>query len=169
MPDKDELITAVRTALDAIFRRRGDLNWTAEVKQALITACRECVQDAELYAGSVENAADGLEWLYDVTCLVYHDDAYLKRIPLVAESEWGNPQAIFYDFEKLLLARADVRVMVFDGGYWGEEENKFETLARYITRCDRTEPGDTYLLAAYTDAGFEYCRIDAFQCQCILE
>lgn len=91
MPDKDQLIAAVRTALDAIFRRRGDLNWTAEVKQALITASRECIDNAELYASGVDNGTDGPEWLYDVICLVYHDDEYLKRIPLVAESEWGQP------------------------------------------------------------------------------
>ena len=33
--------------------------------------------------------------------------------PLVAECEWGNKGGIEDDFEKLLLARAGVRMMIF--------------------------------------------------------
>ena len=69
-----------------------------------------------------------------------------------------------------VLVRADVRVMVFDGNFWGADEDKFEEFAKYISKCDRTEAGDTYLLAAWMTAErFQYCRIDAFQSQCILE
>ena len=68
-----------------------------------------------------------------------------------------------------MLVRADVRVMVFDGGYWTDDENRFEEFARYIARCEVTEPGDTYLLAAWFPDRFEYCRIDAFQSQGMLD
>jgi hypothetical protein len=34
--------------------------------------------------------------------------------PLVAEIEWGRGGAIRVDFQKLLLARADMRLMVFE-------------------------------------------------------
>ena len=65
----------------------------------------------------------GGEWLYDFTCLEYkHNDdgGWLKGIPVVAECEWGNKDCIGDDFQKLLLARADVRVMIFNGNYYKE-------------------------------------------------
>ena len=63
--------------------------------------------------------------------------------------------------------------MVFDGNYWRAGEDKFEEFAKYIAKCDRTEPGDTFLLAAWPTREsesneFQYCRIDAFQSQRIL-
>ena len=82
----------------------------------------------------------------------------------VAESEWGSKDDVHDDFEKLLLARADVRVMVFDGRRYGTgNTDRFEEFAKYIGKCDRAETGDTYLLAAWMPDKFEYCRIDAFQ------
>ena len=51
--------------------------------------------------------------LYDVTWLKHENDE-LVDAPLVAECEWGNKRDIEYDFEKLLLARAGVRLMIFD-------------------------------------------------------
>ena len=36
---------------------------------------------------------------------------FLKSVPVVAECEWGDPGDIKFDFEKLLLARAAVRVI----------------------------------------------------------
>lgn len=82
----------------------------------------------------------------------------------VAESEWGSKDDVHDDFEKLLLARADVRVMVFDGRRYGTgTTDRFEEFAKYIGKCDRTETGDTYLLAAWMPDKFEYCRIGAFQ------
>ena len=68
------------------------------------------------------------EWLYDVTWLKYERQrdglewpaTALIEAPLVAECEWGrgkNLEYIVEDFEKLLLARADVRLMIFDGNH----------------------------------------------------
>ena len=58
---------------------------------------------------------DGDEWLYDVSwCNSDISDTYdrLISVPMVAECEWDNLGEIEYDFAKLLLARATVRVMV---------------------------------------------------------
>ncbi len=54
-------------------------------------------------------------WLYD---LVWQKrtDGRLTGLPLVLESEWrANDKAIDYDFQKLLVARADHRVMICQG------------------------------------------------------
>ena len=106
----------------------------------------------------------GGEWLYDVTCLRYDEDGYVYQVPLVAESEWGGPDDITDDFTKLLLARADLRVMVFDGGFFPEGD-KFKTLKPWIERCAMSFPGDAYLLAAWSRSkdGFEYCQIEVSQ------
>ena len=37
----------------------------------------------------------------------------LISVPMVAECEWKDFNAIVYDFQKLLLARSAVRVMVY--------------------------------------------------------
>ena len=160
----DALITSVREDMDKLaLAGKTDACATKAVKAALCKACKTWNPNANLYATGVENIDDG-EWLYDVTCLRNDGDGYVKRIPLVAESEWKGPRGIYHDFQKLLLARADLRVMVFDGGYFPKGD-KFETLKPHIERCEVTELGDTYLLAAWSKSKdeFEYCQIDVTQ------
>ena len=62
-----------------------------------------------------ENCDHG-EWLYDVTWLEYEGEL-LTDAPLVAECEWSGGEEIDHDFQKLLLARAGVRLTIFDGGH----------------------------------------------------
>ena len=58
------------------------------------------------------------EWLFDVAWLDWETkDKNLKSVPLVAESEWGDLDHIRDDFQKLLVARADIRLMVCDTGW----------------------------------------------------
>ena len=38
----------------------------------------------------------------------------IRVVPLVAEVEWGNEGDVWDDFQKLLAARAEERVMIFD-------------------------------------------------------
>ena len=71
---------------------------------------------------------------------------------MVAESEWGPLREIEYDFQKLLLARAKVRVMVYDGGVASERNRKnkpiLKRLHELVGAFNGTE-GDTYLLIPY--------------------
>ena len=96
-----------------------------------------------------EQDKDGGEWLYDVTWCKYENN-FLKSVPLVAECEWGNLGDIKDDFEKLLLARAAVRVMIFDGRYC---KNGAEALANklcdWVGAFEGSRKGDTYLLVGY--------------------
>ena len=164
MADKEQIVREVHKALDEIHHR-WVVDWTKEVKTALCKACKKCNRQLKLYANGVDKVVDnskvvdGGEWLYDVTCLLHDAGGYIKRFPLVAESEWGSNDDVHDDFEKLLLARAEVRVMVFDGRRYGTENgSRFEEFAKYIDRCDRTETGDIYILAAWMPGKFEYCR-----------
>ena len=51
------------------------------------------------------------------------------------------------DFQKLLLAKADVRVMIFDLRRGGP--SSFDRLQRQIEAFDGTSPEDRYFLAGY--------------------
>lgn len=163
-----ELCSALdRVAKDPVLRNEdGRRPWTREVKTAL---CRWGLsQGFYVYAHSIRDRFREVpkkrrpqyEWLFDVTCLTYNG-RYLDRVPLVAECEWGNEDDIYDDFEKLLLARAEIRVMVFDADQLNSE-NKFRKFEKYVGRCTWTQPEDTYLLAAYTQDrdGFDYRLIE---------
>ena len=62
---------------------------------------------------------------------------------MVAECEWGED--IMYDFEKLLLARAAVRVMVYG---WKDTKCINEKLLKHVHTFNGA-PGDIYLLIAF--------------------
>lgn len=96
------------------------------------------------------------EWLYDASW--HHSDTSnrLTSVPMVAESEWGNIKKIEEDFQKLLLARSAVRVMVYDA--WQDEDGRESAEAINNKLCEHVRtfngaPGDTYLLIAYGDSG----------------
>ena len=111
-----------------------------------------------------EQNKDGGEWLYDVTWCEYDENDFLTSVPVVAECEWRNLGDIKDDFEKLLLARAAVRVMVFDGRYC---KNGAEALANkfcdWVGAFEGSQKGDTYLLVAYEEVitpwNFRYFNI----------
>ena len=71
---------------------------------------------------------------------------------MVAESEWGSPKAVEYDFQKLLIARAKVRVMVYDGGVASKRNRRnqpiLNRLREHVGAFNGTQ-GDTYLLIPY--------------------
>ena len=125
--------------------------WTSTV---LTLLCRIGKDQFDYLVYASSNFVDkeyksGGEWLYDVTWCEYEGD-FLKSAPLVAECEWGNLGNIKDDFEKLILARAAVRVFVFDGGYC---ENGAEALANkfcdWVGAFEGSQKGDTYLLVGY--------------------
>ncbi len=139
--------------------RRGP--WTRAVKEALCRwgldrgyyVCANRVADD--FRSEPKKKRPRYEWLFDVTCLVYQGN-YLTGVPLVAECEWGNEAEIYDDFQKLLLARAEIRVMVFDAAQISSTD-KFGKFEKAAKRFGMGQPGDTYLLAAYTEDRDSYC------------
>lgn len=176
MAKTKKIIRNIRCTLDGLLpdlqdnRDRGA--WTKAVKTALCSMAKEkygwhVTADVQDDDGNLQ--FDGREWLYDVTCRKYDGDDYQRRVPMVAECEWGPANSIYYDFEKLLLARADVRVMIFTGS--GDViSDVFTELAAYICKSEHTLPGDTYLLVACKRSGgndgnwvFRYRLIKAYK------
>ena len=176
MSDKGVIIREIRGALDRALKKaiekKNKLDsrgwWTERVMTELCAwglrnqywvgaagrQKREDMRKLQLkYGGTI-----GDEWLYDLTCIKYNH-GWLKRVPLVVECEWGTTDQINDDFEKLLLARADVRLMIFNGNYYRDEgqksipSNGLDVFRRYIRNYEHTRTGDTYLFAARLHEG----------------
>lgn len=103
--------------LNAWVKKAGgekDGVWTHEVKKILVNMAPK-TNGIEVCASGA--GANWGEWLCDVTWLQYSGERFqrpLLKMLLAAESEWGDEGDILDDFEKLLVCRADVRVMIFD-------------------------------------------------------
>ena len=126
-----------------------DRCWAPKIKDAL-AAVGERQGYTSAYIGHLK------EFLYDLIWVQKNQAGRIVDVPLVAEIEWGPPEEVWYDFQKLPVARADVRVMIFTGhqGLLGE-------LRDYV--CQYAHRGDRYLLAAYTrdDAGHHFTVVES--------
>ena len=175
MPGKFEIMRAVQKGLDSltITADVDDKKWNPAVKTELCKIgrgfkCYVCARDVDK-----ANRNHG-EWLYDVTWLKYERDlgkrgldlAVQARVAaaerkrcllidshLVAECEWGNIEDIVDDFEKLLLARAHVRLMIFEGLSERIPEPRSKRVAEQLAGRIREFKGscveDAWLLAAW--------------------
>ena len=152
MPGRFEIMRAVRKGLDSLEVAKGKSNtvWTKAVKTKLCEIGREF--GCTVCASGVEKAdRDYGEWLYDVTWLEYKKSGLTELVdaPLVAECEWDGFAAIVEDFEKLLLVRAGVRLMIFDGNYKPGSKEIAAQLAGRVREFNGSRAEDTYLLAAW--------------------
>ena len=127
---------------------RSEIQWTSATLNSLYRIGRRfgcSVWASSRFAN--ERDIDGGEC---VIWIKYDKSGFLESGPVVAEYEWGNPGDVKGDFEKPLLARAAVRVVVFDGMYC---KNGAEAIANKI--CDwvgayeGSQKGDKYLLVGY--------------------
>lgn len=144
-------------ALATSERWESDRRWTLELTQRLcaLAGQRRLFTCASGIA-AVPYATDG-EWLWDVTWLRYDpwpmtatNAAVPKALVLAAECEWSpDAEQILNDFEKLLVARADHRLMVFQS-IPGRRQGLFDSMKRRIASFITTTSGDRYLLAAWS-------------------
>lgn len=101
--------------------------------------------------------ADYGEWLYDL-CWYVEDEVCLTRLPLVAESELAPDGACDGDFQKLLQARAEHRLWVFEVKTPEEAEQMFRECREIVQRFHASESGDRYLFAgvAWSPRSFRF-------------
>jgi hypothetical protein len=102
---------------------------------------------------TLPNIADYPEWLWDLTWVRGGDKAgvfELSDMPLAVESEWKEDfgKEILSDFQKLMVARAWLRVMVFQTPN-AEVKMRFDQLREAIRTYSGTQPGDRYLFACW--------------------
>jgi hypothetical protein len=65
---------------------------------------------------------------------------------MAAECEWSQGDAIVNDFEKLLVARADLKVMVFERDDPATVQQTVERLTALERSFERRQTDDVYLL-----------------------
>ena len=172
MSGKIEIMHALCEGLNslAVDGGKNDTVWTTVVKTELCKIGRRFDYSVYAKADEVDEAhRTGGEWLYDVTWLEYECDGRrswpamaLIDAPLVAECEWGNFEEIVYDFEKLLLTRTRVRLMIFDSEREGGSKETAEQLAGKVREFNGFRAEDTWLLAAWENDSwsFKYFTIE---------
>lgn len=178
LPEKLEIKRAIRDGLDDINRPEpeNDTAWTRAILTKLCQIGRNrfgCKVGAE--KSKVDKAhRDWGEWLYDVTWLRYDNDRHehLIDVPLVAECEWAGLRGIRDDFHKLLLARADVRLMIYNGRREGTNRPGSQAIAQRLAGSVREfrycQAEDAWLLAGWENQNvssdqefrFSYFTID---------
>lgn len=143
--------------------KNSNRTWTRKIKSALAgLASDERVPSAppgcrrSVWASGACNAHE--EWLYDL-CWLDCEGGFLIGMPLAVESEWGPPGDIFDDFQKLVQSRADVRLMVYDGGYRSQDE-MIRGFSRQIEKFTHSNPNDRYLLAAFSREKVDFISLD---------
>ena len=168
MSGKLEIMCPVQKALDSLEVGKSWTNkeWTPIVKTELCKIGRRFGYSVYARKNEVDKVyRDGGEWLYDVTWLEYErDNGPLVDAHLVAECEWGNLGDIDDDFEKLLLARARVRLMIFVGNHKPGSKEIADRLAGKVREFKGSRAEDAWLLAAWEgsndDWSFRYFTIE---------
>ena len=151
MPQARTVMRSVQYALDNLQIQAAAPNaeWTAAIKTALCDLGRTFQYWVYAHAAEIPEAnRDGGEWLYDVTWLDYAGDD-LVNVPLVAECEWQGGHHMIDDFQKLLLSRADLRLMIFDGSHQPGSLRTVENLARQVAGFAHSREDDSWLFAAW--------------------
>lgn len=159
MPGKQQIMRAIREGLDSLELTPTD-DWT----KAILTRLCEIGRGFGFQVGAKvdESNRDWAEWLYDVTWLQYDDHNLLVDAPLVAECEWGQFGDIKDDFEKLLLARSGVRLMIYDGNHKSGSRGIAEELAKSIREFNGSRAEDAWLLVAWEKCGEKAWRFRYF-------
>ena len=147
----------VKVVLGAIGRNRGYKIFSSiqkdnnrglpfdQIRQQIQPAINLEVPDRDQFLG---------EWLYDILWWHGDDQRYIIECPLVAESEWGGKDAFFKDdFPKLLLARSEHRIVIFEGYPPPDRENnvaeRINWCKEQIRNFSHTQKGDRYLFCAW--------------------
>ncbi|MCL5405685.1 MAG: hypothetical protein M1398_03010 [Deltaproteobacteria bacterium] len=136
---------------------RSNSFWTSKIKEALsgIGAPDEC----EL---RVSKRGENWEFLWDACFLElggrpagdgYFMAAYpLKRIIMAFEWEWDpRPREILYDFTKLLVSKAPLKVLVFWEPTLEAAEDILKQIQRAIEAFTQRTQDEHYLIAGITD------------------
>ena len=128
----------------------GARPWTRQIKNKI---CKLGEKDRYCYVCASGDNTDWEEWLYDVTWLKLDRNKSIRYSSLVLECEWGNAyEEIYNDFAKLLLARAQHRIMIFEGKSKDDILNIMRKLKKETTNFRDSTPKDRYLFAGYDNS-----------------
>lgn len=147
----DEIEVAIRDAVDHVAREPGhakwpDAAWTKKLKNKLAMLGQD--RGFRAYASTAELANQG-EWLFDLT---WADEpaGFLRAIPLACELEW-DPGGVDDDFQKLVVARADHRVMLFNFPPGCLRQLFLDRMLKNVTNFAWSRSTDRYLLGGWVE------------------
>lgn len=139
------------------LRGKGNRESTRLVMTALSEVapelCRRDNSQPRCSFGGGEATDHRKGWLYDFCCWLAENECSVG-IPIVAESEWGKWSDVIDDFEKLVQARAGIRVMIFDRIV--APDGWRQALLENARRFEPHDPNDAWLFAAWRDGVFDY-------------
>jgi hypothetical protein len=122
--------------------------WTEAILTGLARLGKSLGYRVYTSKGNPKGDIDAGEWIYDLVWLSYNRDGYIQKMPLALESELSpNKKDLLDDFCKLLVARADHRVMIFSANNKAGAEKKIFELIDELEHCGLTCFGDRYLFA----------------------
>lgn len=123
--------------------------WTLELKKRPTDLGRQLGYKVR---GAEPDRRDYFEigWLWDLTWIEMREDQRsLASVPLIIESEWNpnfDDEILWWDFQKLLVGRAALRVLVFGSA---ETDKCFDRLTEATREYIGSQAGDRYLFAAW--------------------
>lgn len=122
----------------------GDGEWTKRIKDGICSIGKS--KRYWVYASQAQEA-DGGEWLFDLSWLNYSNKD-LITVELALECEWDR-NGIDDDFQKLLLCRAEYKVMIFQANNIDQFNVTIDKLIHQIIRFTRSQDGDRYLFSSW--------------------
>jgi hypothetical protein len=118
--------------------------WTAGVKEAL----RRMGKKRNLCVYPSPERWYESEYLLDLIWLDERKSSPRRGVvELAAEIEWGRVDDVRYDFEKLILVKAPLKLMVCDPWSGNDAEELLPTLSRSLEFYADHRRGETYLVA----------------------
>ncbi len=144
-----EIIASLRK-VNKNYRTLGRKNrkWTRAIKNAIGDVGKK--RGNVVYASECKFWKNG-EWMCD---LVWSKESEKKdhifRLTLALESEW-DPKDILWDFSKLMVIRADLRVMIFWGRTPEKANQNLNAMLDQVRKYKGNEIGDRYLFICWID------------------
>ena len=148
-----QVIESVK-AIPALFPNgAGDALWTQAIKLSIGKLGRTI--DYRTCTSGFREEFDG-EWLFDLCWYATTPDGHLLEILLAVESEWNRRfDAIRYDFEKLLVAKAKLKLMIFQAS-GSQMEDYFHRLTKGVAAYKGGSDGEVYILACFDETQWKF-------------
>lgn len=149
----DDLEREIAQILDDIAkkdRQEGGLSnsvWTKLVKEGLCALGKS--HNYKVSATGCREAKTS-EWMFDLMWAEGSDEEFLE-MPFAMECEWClDFDEMFWDFEKLLIAKAPHKLFVFQQRNANEVKNARKKLSAAILSFRNKQSGERYMLAGWS-------------------
>jgi hypothetical protein len=147
---ESEIITALSKIPSKLGNKERDSRWTYKIKDVI-----GAIGENNNFAPGFEERFD-IGWLYDLIWYRNNDKNQLEEVFLVLESEWSLEfKNIKYDFEKLLVANAEYKIIIFQSKAEDTLHGIFSDLEDGI-RAYKYPSYGTYILAGISWEKFSF-------------